>query len=362
MKVFISSVISGYEEYRAAVQEAVETLGHEVIRAEDFGASSSSPRVACLAGVRQADLVILLLGSRYGAVQASGLSATHEEFKEAQNRKEVIAFIEDVAHREDAQMTFLNEVQDWQGGLFTQTFSDASSLHRAVIKAMHDRLLAEARGTSDESEIRERTLSLLPEEERGWSRSTAELVISIAGGPRQNLLRPIQIEGDDLDRETFRLALQGPNAVFDRREGTDRELVDNTFTLRQRSRSLTIHSDGSIILVLPIQSESRLGALIEEDVWEQITRAIGFFNDVLSFIDSTERLRHICIAVSIKGADYTGWRTRDQERSSPSGMTINMHDEKKAVATDVWPRASLRTRKAEIAEDLTVLLRRQFSR
>src|SRR4051812_3021879 len=123
MKVFISSVITGYEAFREAAQQAIETLGHEVIRAEDFGASSSSPRVACLSGVRQADLVVLLLGRRYGMLQQSGLSATHEEFREARDRKEVIAFVEDVADREPEQTAFVNEVQDWQGGLFTQAFA-----------------------------------------------------------------------------------------------------------------------------------------------------------------------------------------------------------------------------------------------
>ena len=71
MKVFISSVITGSERFRDAVEAAVESLGHEVVRAEDFGASPDTPQQACLAGVRQADVVVLLVGARYGAVQAS---------------------------------------------------------------------------------------------------------------------------------------------------------------------------------------------------------------------------------------------------------------------------------------------------
>ena len=66
MKIFLSSVISGMEEYRAAARQAAETLGHTVTAAEDFGASPLSPQQICLAGVRDADLVVLLLGERYG--------------------------------------------------------------------------------------------------------------------------------------------------------------------------------------------------------------------------------------------------------------------------------------------------------
>jgi hypothetical protein len=45
VEVFISSLIGGYERYRAAAHEAVETLGHQVVRAEDFPASAGTPRI-----------------------------------------------------------------------------------------------------------------------------------------------------------------------------------------------------------------------------------------------------------------------------------------------------------------------------
>jgi hypothetical protein len=83
VKVFISSLISGYEPYRTAVMEAVETLGHQVVRAENIPASPGTPQQACLAAVRDSDLVVLLIGERYGYPQLSGLSATHEEYREA---------------------------------------------------------------------------------------------------------------------------------------------------------------------------------------------------------------------------------------------------------------------------------------
>ncbi len=62
MRIFLSSVISGMETYRAAAQRAAETLGHTVTMAEDFGASPFSPQQVCLGAVRDADIVMLLLG------------------------------------------------------------------------------------------------------------------------------------------------------------------------------------------------------------------------------------------------------------------------------------------------------------
>ncbi len=62
MKIFISSLISGYEDLRAAAVAAVRSLGYEPVTAETFDASLTSPRIACLQGVRTADLVVMILG------------------------------------------------------------------------------------------------------------------------------------------------------------------------------------------------------------------------------------------------------------------------------------------------------------
>ena len=78
-RVFISSVMEGYEAFRDAAAEGIRRAGCDPVRAEDFPASSTSPRNACLDGVRSADALVLLLGSRYDWIAPSGISATEEE-------------------------------------------------------------------------------------------------------------------------------------------------------------------------------------------------------------------------------------------------------------------------------------------
>ena len=112
MKVFISSVIGGFEQYRDAASRAARTLRHEVRRSEDFGASPASPQQTCLAGVRWADVVVLLVGARYGERQRSEISATHEEYREARGTRDVLAFVQQGTQRESAQEEFLREVRD----------------------------------------------------------------------------------------------------------------------------------------------------------------------------------------------------------------------------------------------------------
>lgn len=68
MKVFISSLISGFGPEREAARRGVATLRFEPIMAEDFGAQPASPQVACLQGLRASNLVVLILGNKYGAI------------------------------------------------------------------------------------------------------------------------------------------------------------------------------------------------------------------------------------------------------------------------------------------------------
>src|SRR4051812_8193197 len=123
MKIFVSSVISGFEQYRAAAVDAIRALGYDVIRAEDFAASTRSPQVACMTGIREADLVLLILGERYGAVQTSGKSATHEEYEEAKGRKPILVFVQDKVAMEPRQVAFRQEVEQWQGGHLWKSFA-----------------------------------------------------------------------------------------------------------------------------------------------------------------------------------------------------------------------------------------------
>src|SRR5215211_2071268 len=116
MRVFISSVSRDFEEFRKAAAEAAQLLDHEIIRSEDFAASASSPQVACLSGVRAADIVLVLLGSRYGNVQPSGKSPTHEEFDEATRTKQVFVFIQSGVKPEPRQADLIAQANAWATG------------------------------------------------------------------------------------------------------------------------------------------------------------------------------------------------------------------------------------------------------
>lgn len=84
--VFVSSVITGYEDERAAAINAIESRSARPVAWERIVPAPVRPEHAWLGGVNAADALVLLLGSRYGVRRDDGRSATHAEFDRAQER------------------------------------------------------------------------------------------------------------------------------------------------------------------------------------------------------------------------------------------------------------------------------------
>lgn len=363
MKVFISSVISGMEEFRDAAARAVRQLGHEVLRAEDFGASHESPQVACLSGVRQADAVILLLGDRYGAIQSSGLSATHEEYAEARERCPVLVMVQDGIEREAGQAQFVAEVQDWADGHYTASFRDAESLLDEAVGSLHSLDISTATGPADPDEMLQRAVAMLPRERGSFYGGGARLALKLAGGPQQAILRPAQLETEALRDRLQQMAMFGDVAVLDRHEGTEVTVERDALVFSQRRRSFSVNEEGSVVFTGEIQSDDRgLSAIIEEDVQACIVRFLNFANAVLTHIDPTNRLSHCVLVATMLNAGAAGWRTRAEHAASPNSMTMNIQSDGEIEPVSLSPphrtRSALRLNAENLAEDLTVKLRR----
>lgn len=376
MKVFISSLIAGFEAERRAVRTAVETLRFQPVMAEDFPAQPNSPQVACLTGLRESDIVVLVLGGRYGAIQpGSDLSATHEEYREARGRKPVIAFVQEGIEAEARQADLIAEVQGWEGGLLRGGFTDPTDLNAGVTRALHDHALASIVGKVDPDELGRRASALLPEEARGMT-TDVTLDVAIACGPTQQLLRPIEIESADLADALLQAALFGPDRIFDRASGSETTLAEGALTLRQdRAASFRIDERGTMLIRLPLRDTGRGSAaadamsrmtsamvIIEEVVQDRIAAALGYAAATIERVDPTQRISDVAIAARVSGAEYRGWRTRAEVAGSNGSMTMGMNTSPRTPLITVRRRAALRLDRTRLIEDVLVPLRRQFPR
>lgn len=96
-KVFISSTFEDMIPYRDAASDAITSLEHLPIGMEHFVSSPERSLDVCLADVRRCNLYVLLVGMRYGSIDAdSGKSFTELEYEEAiRNNIPVLAFVID---------------------------------------------------------------------------------------------------------------------------------------------------------------------------------------------------------------------------------------------------------------------------
>jgi hypothetical protein len=337
--------------------------------AEDFAAQPQSPQISCLKGVREADLVVLILGSKYGATQGtSRVSPTHEEYLEARGKKPILAFVQNGATFDEKQAALVADVQGWQSGLFRAGFDDADDLQAQIIRAIHEHQLANAAAPLDQKQLEENARQLVAGESRRQSSGGPFLKLAVVGGPIQQVLRPARLEDNSLKEALQQHALFGEHRLFHIADGVDDGIDDGDLFLAQKNGArIQLNERGFLVFRQPIIDQSRsrdrsgfMLAIIEETVLEQFNRVIGYSSWVLEHIDATQRLTHVAIAAAIEGSDHLGWRTQAEQDASPnSGQIRYNRDEARSVCVN-RPRAALRFNRADLAEDLMVPLRRQY--
>jgi len=99
--------------------------------------SELTPQKACLTGVDKSDIILGLLAEKYGDVQESGFSATHEELLHALSKsKRLLIFVDQGATLEPKQEKCLEELKKWHKGriIFRVPFQDRAAFDSEVRK------------------------------------------------------------------------------------------------------------------------------------------------------------------------------------------------------------------------------------
>lgn len=96
--IFVSSTISDLQYLRDGLRDAIDELCYHPVMSEHGEVGYLNPNTAaesCLRGVRQCQMMVLIVGKRYGSTSDDGLSVTHKEFLAAKGEQvPVITFVE----------------------------------------------------------------------------------------------------------------------------------------------------------------------------------------------------------------------------------------------------------------------------
>jgi len=96
--IFVSSTIADLQYLREALRDAILDLRYHPVMSEYGEVGYIRPTTAadsCYRTVEQCQMVILILGKRYGSVERDGLSVTHKEYRAARDAEiPTITFVE----------------------------------------------------------------------------------------------------------------------------------------------------------------------------------------------------------------------------------------------------------------------------
>lgn len=360
----ISSVIAGLEAERDAAASAIALFGHDVLRSEQLGASADTPERACLDLVRRADVVILILGDRYGQVPSGReLSATHQEYREARELgRDVLAFVY-TKDPEPRQRDFIREVRTYTAGGVTTDFTSADHLRDLVIRDLRGLELQRAAGRADPQEMLGRARHAIGSLDRPGNDPT--LAVAVAFGPAQQVVRPRQLADSQYQRALEGEALYGTPSVLIRGEAVKSRIKDGRLLVAQDQAGLLLAADGTFAVSVPMSAErDHLPALIEEDVIEAVERVLRFTHALIDRIDPTGRLADAVAVAALGRIGYSPWLKRDAAARSSLSYNLSM---RASEQVEVWLDPPQRRRKAlladarSMAEDLVELLRQRVT-
>lgn len=263
-RVFISSVMGDYGEYRDAALHGIRQAGCEPVRAEDFPAGTVSSRTACLDGVRSADALVLILGERYGFVGPSGLSPTEEEYHEARNtHKRLLVFLQAGVVHEPGQRELVEKVQDYVDGHWRKTFRTPKELTDLVREAVEGADLTHIQsGDSAQRRIESRLAwdpanegydsGVFSSGEIPWLRTVWTTLRD------EEVIDPISIGDDKFKRTLLRLGHECDPPLFEYEQKTHSIITPSVIRIHQGNRqdqyltSVEVDINGTFVITQSI--------------------------------------------------------------------------------------------------------------
>ena len=332
-RVFVSSVMDGFGEYRAAARAGIEAAGCEPVLMEDSPAVGHSSRNACLDGVESCDAVVVVVGERGGWTAPSGKLVVEEEYEHAAGRSiPTLVFLQEGVERDADADRLTARLSEYVDGRFRRSFNGPDDLAREVEAAVRTVAGARRSPSMDRQRI-DRLLAAPPD-----FGHEVVLRIVVAPGRQDETVVPLeQLDDEDGFRFDFvRLGTDREVGLFDLNARRSLDRGRNSLVVEQGDRHsgsgapgqtvrVEMTEDGWLVIdvnVTGVDEGSRdpmagfgFYPVIVEEVAEHAATALRFARRVYEHIDP--HVRHSGLLVNASLGSLNGKLIaprRDRER------------------------------------------------
>lgn len=371
-RVFISSVVEGFGEFRAAARAAVLDAGGEpVLVNEDFPSLATSSRNACLDAVESSDIYVGVLGTRGGWVAPSGMFVVEEEWRHARARKRPALFFLQTGTRDAGAERLASIVSDYVDGTLRRTFTTAEDLRGEMVRALSPLLRSQGNVNMPPEEF----LKVFAAGSQ-FSSTEPSLRVAIAPERREEVVDPVRMGSDKFMRQLLEIGHRQNINLFNYAVGKGTELKGDQLIIMQqppapaRSGADTVRmafseagimiaemitterskSDGMNFMQAPVLSTERTGELMRQ--------AVAFYAETIQFLDPYGRYQTFYYNVALEHLGHWTLLRNPQPRSSYS---LNMRGGNQPVLAYPEPRLisrqDLSDPSSEIERVLTLLMR-----
>ncbi|MCS4155485.1 hypothetical protein GGQ03_002788 [Salinibacter ruber] len=231
-RVFVSSVIDGFQPYREAARKGIKAAGGEpVLVNEDFPSLPKSSRNACLDAVASSDIYLAIIGERAGWRAPSGKLVVEEEFEKAQNRDMPVLLFLVAGDREDEAERLARRLSDYVEGYFRVEVESPTELQEETERAL-ERLIDKP---SDEQPDMQRVKDATSAPCDLGGRPSLRTVLMPER--EEEVIDPMTLESDKFRHRVYRIAHALSVKLLRYKEQKSHSLSQNALVITQRSSS-----------------------------------------------------------------------------------------------------------------------------
>jgi hypothetical protein len=229
-RVFVSSVMESFKEYREAARVGIEAAGCEPMLVEDKPSLDASPRNACLDGVASCDAAVVVVGPRGGWRTPSGKLVVEEEYEHAVGRSiPTLVFIQDGVERDEDADGLVARLSEYVDGRFRRSFNDPDDLASEIEAALRTVAVAQRSAGMD----RQRMDGLLAEPPEFGHEVVLRVVV--APGRQDETVLPVeQLDGDDFRYDFVRIGTEREVGLFDQNAARECDRGRSSLVVNQR--------------------------------------------------------------------------------------------------------------------------------